>query len=157
MAVAPALAPWLVPAQRAAAALDAAGVDAGTDWFVTDAMVVGPGGVFALRHGHRSEAYVLEVRGLAQRAEAHLGEALGRRVPVVGLVTVRGVRKAFSTTAAPDGGPVVVVGRRGVQRWLDSTTPILTAAEVIEIRDALVAPQAAPKKRRSPRKKAAAL
>ena len=156
MAITPALAPWFVPAQRVPAAPDAAGGEVGVKWHVVDGIAVGPGGVFAIHHGHRSEQFVLEVRGIAQRTEAHLAEALGRRVPVVGLVTARGVRKGFMTKAAPDGGPVAVVSRRGVQRWLESTAPVLTWAEVIEIRNALVAPAAAPKRKRASRKKAVA-
>ena len=123
MAITPALAPWLVPAQRVAAASEAAGGEVGAKWHVVDGIAVGPGGVFAIHHGHRAEQFVLEVRGIAQRTEAHLAEALSRR---------------------------------GVQRWLDSTPPALTPAEVIEIRDALVAPVATPKRKRASRKKAVA-
>ena len=156
MAITPALAPWLVPAQRVPSASEAARFEAGAEWHVVDGIAVGPGGVFAIHHGHRSEQFVLEVRGIAQRAEAHLSEALGRRVPVVGLVTTRGVRKGFTAKAAPDGGPVAVVGRRAVHHWLHGTAPVLTPAEVIEIRNALVAPPAAPKRKRASRKKAVA-
>ncbi|HVV75311.1 MAG TPA: hypothetical protein VHC43_04680 [Mycobacteriales bacterium] len=136
MALAPTLSPWFAPAQRVSPDA-AAGASLGADWFVVGATVVGPGGVFALHHGHRSEAYVRDVRGAAQRTERALADALGRRIPVVGLVTAFRAGKGFTVKAAPDGGPVVIVSPRKLQRWLDQTSVVLSPAEVAEIRDAL--------------------
>ena len=136
MALAPTLSPWFVPVQRVAP-IDAPRTSLGAHWFVVGTTVVGPGGVFVLHHGQRSEPYVLEVRGLAQRAERALSDALGRRVPVVGLVTAFRAGKGFMVKAAPDGGPVAIVSRRKLQAWLDGCETVLTPAEIAEIRDAL--------------------
>ena len=136
MALAPTLSPWFVPAPRVAPAELAAAAPA-TGWFTVGAVVVGPGGVFALHRGRRSEPYVRDVRGTAQRIERLLSDALGRRVPVTGLVTAFRAGGGFVVKAAPDGGPVVVVSRRRMRPWLEQTEPVLTPAEVAEIRDVL--------------------
>jgi hypothetical protein len=116
---------------------DAAGVLLGAGWFVVGPIVVGPGGVFALHHGRRREAYVLEARGLAQRTERLLADLLGRRVPVTGLVTAVRAGRGFLVKAAPDGGRVVVVGRRHLRGWLAQAPAVLTRDQVWEIRAAL--------------------
>lgn len=119
-------------------------VPVGTCGADIDHVVIGPGGVFTINAKHhpgsriwvkgdtfcvngRARPYVVKARHEAQRASRVLTAAVGRPVPVMGVVVpVRA--DAFDVQEAPAG--VGVVNRRHVERWLRQRPRLLVMEEV---------------------------
>lgn len=119
-------------------------VPVGTRGADIDHVVIGPGGVFTINAKHhpgsriwvrgdtfcvngRARPYVVKARHEAQRASRLLTAAVGRPIPVMGVVVpVRA--DAFDVQEAPAG--VGVVNRRQVVRWLRTRPHLLLRDEI---------------------------
>jgi hypothetical protein len=114
-----------------------------------DHLVIGPGGVFAVnsKHhpgkkvwvggetvmvgGHR-QPYVRNATFEAERAARSLGDVIGSRVDVIGLIAIVGA-DTFTVKAQPEDGRVHVVARRELVRWLRRRPFIRLPCEVDRI------------------------
>lgn len=81
----------------------------------------------------RREPYVPKSRYEPLHAAGRLGAALGRTVPVTGVITIMGATKALTIKEQPRHGEVVVTTRRAVHRLLRKHPERLTSGEVAEI------------------------
>ena len=115
-----------------------------------DHLVIGPSGVFSINakhhptarvwvanetlmvNGHR-QRYVVKSRYEARHAAGVLGAALGRTVPVTGVIAIVGASKGMTIKEQPRHGEVVVTTRRAVNRQLRKGPERLTRGEVAEI------------------------
>lgn len=122
-------------------------VPVGTRGADIDHVVVGPGGVYTVNAKHVPDARVwlrgdsLVVNGHerdhvpasrveAARASRLLGEALGRPVPVVGIVALVGAENGFNVRCQPKDGSVTVVGQHQLVPWLLGRRAILRPSDV---------------------------
>jgi hypothetical protein len=114
-----------------------------------DHLVIGPGGVFTVnsKHhpgkkvwvggetvmvsGHR-QPYVRNARSEAEHAARCLGDVIGSRVDVIGLIAIVGA-DTFTVKAQPEDGRVHVVARRELVRWLRRRPVVLLPGEVDRI------------------------
>lgn len=117
-----------------------------------DHVVIGPGGVFTVNAKNHPKSsvwvggdtvmvngrrvpYVRNSRHEARRASRMLAEHVGFPVPVTGLIAVVGARRGFTIKRQPEDGAVVVVGRRGLSRFLRSQPARLGLREIDAIHE----------------------
>lgn len=122
-------------------------VPVGTKGSDIDHVVIGPGGIYTLNAKHHPDAklyvrgdrfmvngrfqpYVRNSRFEAQRASKLLTEAIGRPVPVTGVVVPLG---AESLTVKEQPADVWVVARMQIHTWLRARPQVLTDTAVEEI------------------------
>lgn len=120
----------------------------GTD---IDHLVIGPGGVFSLNTKHHPDAdvwvggdtfmvngtrtpYVKRSRSEAQRATRLLSQALGRPVPVTGLIVPVGCNAPIKVKTAPRD--VYVVTRRDLVSWFSALGQVWTETDLTAIWEA---------------------
>lgn len=83
-------------------------------------------------NGHR-RPYVPKSRYEALHAAGRLRAALGRTIPVTGVIAIMGATKGLTIKEQPRHGEVVVTTRRAVHLLLRKRPARLTAGEVAEI------------------------
>jgi hypothetical protein len=126
-------------------------IPVGTRHADIDHLVIGPGGVFSLNTKHHPDAdvwvggdtlmvnggrvpYVRNSRHEAERATRLLSAAVGRPVPVAGMIVLVGCNLPIKVKTAPRD--VHVVTRRKLASWFSGLGPVWSDAELTDIWEA---------------------